>query len=511
MTSNVAELLTIVKADFKEFNHAIEEGQAKVEAFSEKSSSKFSAMGINLGVAAAAGLAVFGTAIVEANEKVNQLYLTSRKLGLNIGDYQQLGFAAKETGVSIESLDMVLKNMSKTIGQAEQGNAEAISSLGMLGLTTKDLVGKSEVEQLELMSKHLNSIGDSGLRAAAGSANFKRSFLDVIAMSKGEGGIAGGVEKAQSLGVGLTPEQGEQAHALAEKLEEFGASLESTGLKLASDFAPAITNLLTWLEKLGGGIKDTVNYIENDLRGLAARIARHFAPSDIGQDETLISSLERHAPISFLRDGGPLQNVYKALGVGDTDSNDDYDPNSHNKGSSKGKTSLTAFNSPISSIQKLGDAAEAASTKLSSIKSMIDSSKDSSEFVKQLIGDKIAIPKGSLGNSNSKSGIDQQNWVQNYRDTFDNIQKGGDKDSINRQIQRLTRDSNGDKADLGAVNDLKKFQKEQSGEEQPIELKIQVSATEGATLKILESQTGRRVITNIIGNSFSDAASGQGK
>ncbi len=494
--SEIAELITLVKVNMKEFDEAFNHAEHKIDAFTGHASNSFNKMGAALGAAAALGVGLLIHEVAKATESFDELYLTSRKLNLPVGEFQNLSFAAKESGVSAQSLEQIITQMNKTIGQAEQGIPKATASLKALGLSLNDLKGKDTALQLEIIGSHLNKIDDFSLKTAASFGIFKKAGKDAIALTKND--LAGAVDHAKELGFAISDIQGEHIHELNEKIHEFGASLEGVGGKILANLSHPLVEVLNKIEQIIQGWHTLINVVADSGPQGSQKL-----------DKAIEDNRRKEEQRQLFKDG-----TYTKAGIARYNELQQQINNPASESTDIFNKSTIASLQPKNQIKELGDAASEAAVKLGTIQSMITSEQSSatSAFVKDLIGDKIAGKKGSLGNDNSLSGLDQQQWVQDYRDAFDMIQKGGaDSSSVQHTLQRLKQNSNGDVADLGAVSELQKFQKEQSSNEKPIELKIQVSATEGATLKVMESQTGRKIITSIIGNSFGDAASGAGK
>jgi hypothetical protein len=90
------------------------------------------------------GLAVTGTAAaVAAFAKVNfdaidRLGKTASKLGVNVELLQSMRYAAEQTGIAQNTLDMALQRFIRRAGEAAKGTGEAKGALRDLGIQLKN-------------------------------------------------------------------------------------------------------------------------------------------------------------------------------------------------------------------------------------------------------------------------------------------------------------------------------------------------------------------------------------
>ena len=85
-----------------------------------------------------AGGAIFGVASSTA-QLGDEVAKTADKLGIGIGELQELRYAAERSGVSTSAFDTALEKMTKNIGLAMEGTGAQKDALDALGLSASDL------------------------------------------------------------------------------------------------------------------------------------------------------------------------------------------------------------------------------------------------------------------------------------------------------------------------------------------------------------------------------------
>jgi len=170
----------------------------KLKAFGETISGwgkKFA----GIGTAVAAPLVGFAKAFASGSKELQTM---SQRTGVSVGALSELGYAAQLSGTDMETLEVGLKRMQKTLYQAATGSKTATDALAQLGLTVDDLRGLSPDQQFKLIADKLAAIQSPAVRAALAMQIFGRSGTQLLPMmSKGAAGIDAMQEEARKLGL----------------------------------------------------------------------------------------------------------------------------------------------------------------------------------------------------------------------------------------------------------------------------------------------------------------------
>ena len=180
------------------------------------------------GMRVVAGAALAYVGINSCKQVINELDNLSkhaRSLDIDTASFQKLKYAADSNNVSFEQVESSIGKMKRTIGEAANGSAEAKNKLAMLGLTVKDLQGKTTAQQFDLIAQSITSIQDPAQRTAAAMKWFEEGgakMMDFLRNYKQQG----------------------------DELAARGAIIDDAQLKAAEDFNQSLTNISTTLKGL---------------------------------------------------------------------------------------------------------------------------------------------------------------------------------------------------------------------------------------------------------------------
>lgn len=140
---------------------------------------------------AGAALAYIGVNSVRSviNE-LDNLSKHARSLDIDTASFQKLKYAADSNNISFEQVESSIGKMKRSIGEAANGSAEAKNKLAMLGLTVKDLQGKTTAQQFDLIAQSITSIQDPAQRTAAAMKWFEEGgakMMDFLRNYKQQG------------------------------------------------------------------------------------------------------------------------------------------------------------------------------------------------------------------------------------------------------------------------------------------------------------------------------------
>ncbi|QTN40923.1 phage tail tape measure protein [Marinobacter salsuginis] len=195
-----------------------------------------------VGAGAAAG--IFGIANSTATLG-DQVAKTGDKIGIALGPFQELRYAAERSGVSTEKFDSSLERFVKRMGEATQGTGAARKAYEELGLSAEDLAKLTPEKSLEVVADRLSSVENQSQRVAIAAQLFGREGVAMVNMMKdGSAGLQALRKDARATGYVL----GEQAARDAEAFKDamLDAQLGMAGMKntIGAELMPAITDMM---------------------------------------------------------------------------------------------------------------------------------------------------------------------------------------------------------------------------------------------------------------------------
>ena len=151
-------------------------GSPKIKEFAKTALKAF--LGVSAGATAAAGaiLAAGKVAFNFANEQtaaMDEVAKGAKKLALGTDEYQRISQAAGHLGTSTEDLGAGIRKLNAEMLNVASGTGQAFEDkLAQIGITAKQLEGKSTTEQIGLIGDALNLISDDAERAARSAMIF---------------------------------------------------------------------------------------------------------------------------------------------------------------------------------------------------------------------------------------------------------------------------------------------------------------------------------------------------
>ncbi len=206
------------------------------------------------GAAFAAPLAGAVKVFASAGDQLNKMAI---RTGISAESLSQLAFAAEQSGASLEAVETGLRNMQRSILDAERGLSTATDALARLGLTVDDLKGLSPEEQFKLLADRLARVEDPTMRAALAMKLFGRSGTQLLPLlSQGAAGIEALQQEADRLGLTISTEQAQAAADFADAWNRIKRQLKAAVVQIGGALAPTLTRVLEIMKNYGKVVID---------------------------------------------------------------------------------------------------------------------------------------------------------------------------------------------------------------------------------------------------------------
>lgn len=147
------------------------------------------------GATVAAGLTAATARFVSFGDQLDK---ASARTGIAASRLAALGFAAEQSGTSLETVEAAVRKMQRVITDASTGSKSAADALGMIGIAAKDIEGLKPDEQFTRITEALGAIEDPTKRAAVAMQIFGRSGTMLLPML---GSVEALAREAESLGI----------------------------------------------------------------------------------------------------------------------------------------------------------------------------------------------------------------------------------------------------------------------------------------------------------------------
>jgi len=190
-------------ADKNAFMRGLKSAEQSIKKWGHSISS-FGKKMMGLGTAIVAPLMAAAT---KTSEFLHDLEEMSVVTGIAAESLYALSYAADQNGVSMQGLVKSMIFMHKNLFAMQKGTKSAVEAFGRLGLSAKDLAGKTPDEQFLIIADRIASIKDPTQRAALALKVFGRSGAMLLPLlSQGSGAIRAYQDELKRLGVTVSGE-----------------------------------------------------------------------------------------------------------------------------------------------------------------------------------------------------------------------------------------------------------------------------------------------------------------
>jgi hypothetical protein len=224
------------------------------------------------GIAAGAAGAAFAGAMVRSGLKTaDSLAKVSDRLGIATEDLARLRFAAEQTGVSTETLDMALQRMTRRVAEAANGTGEARDAIKELGLSAGELNALSPDETFRRITDAMQGVENQSDRVRLAMKLFDSEGVSLVqTMQGGTQALDEFARQADAAGISLNRLDAAKAEAANDAVNRLSNRFQGFSQELAIEFAPKIVAAVESIEQAlsNPANKRAVNNFIEDASGL---------------------------------------------------------------------------------------------------------------------------------------------------------------------------------------------------------------------------------------------------
>lgn len=253
MAGTIGSLTVFARFNTEAFGKGIKKARSQTKGFSGFVKKNMGAIkGMLAGVAGIAGVQGITNAISDA-EKLDKL---SIRLNTPVEELSKLGFAADQSGTSIDSLGQALFRMNRRIGNAATGGGPAARALQYMGLSAKQIVDMPLDQKFMMIVDALGKVEDEAIRNQMGFELLGDNFRDIQPLlDQGTEGINKFRREAEALGIVVSTEQAKKAAALTDQFSQMSFVIKNIALEIGTALAPAFISIMELIKQLLPTIK----------------------------------------------------------------------------------------------------------------------------------------------------------------------------------------------------------------------------------------------------------------
>lgn len=299
----------------KDFSNSVK----KAADTSEDADGKLSKLGDTakkISAALGAAAAAVGTACVAAGKKLwdmandvgsagDQIDKTSQKIGISAESYQKWGYVFERCGADVNNLQTGMKKLSTVITDAAGGSDSAAEKLSAVGLSIKELNGKSQDEQLSMVITALQGMEAGAERTAAANDLLGKSAVDMAAV------LNTSVEETERLkqeaedyGMVMSNEAVAASAAFEDSLTKLSHTAGGLKNRMVGELLPGITQITDGLADLLAGNEQAADELKSGVTSVIDTI-RTLIPQFAELITSIAGAVLESAPsiIKALADG----------------------------------------------------------------------------------------------------------------------------------------------------------------------------------------------------------------
>lgn len=164
---------------------------------------------------------------------------------------QQMGFAAEQSGASMDDVGAGLFRMTRRVANFTTGGGPAKRALEALGFAAKDFAGLNTEQTFDKVTEALSRVKDPALASQYAFELFGGTAKALAPLlAQGADGIAALRQEAKDLNIPLTNEEVADAEALTDALNRMGRTTKSLRDIIGSALAPTLTRNLNIMAKI---------------------------------------------------------------------------------------------------------------------------------------------------------------------------------------------------------------------------------------------------------------------
>ena len=175
----------------------------------------------------------------------SQYAIMAKQTGASTRELSAIGYAAEQSGTSIDAVGAGMKKFQTTLAAASVGEKGATQALAKLGLRFGDLKRMSKADQFRAVAEGISQMGDETLQAEAAMKIFGGTGHQLLPLlQKGADGIREMMEEADGLGVTISDEDAQKADKLSSAIGRIRAVLKGARTAFIANFTEPLIKAL---------------------------------------------------------------------------------------------------------------------------------------------------------------------------------------------------------------------------------------------------------------------------
>lgn len=324
-------------------------------------------------------------AFVKVNaDAVDRLGKTSEKLGVNVELLQKMRFAAEQTGIAQNTLDMALQRFIRRVGEAQNGTGEAKGALEELGIQLKNSDGslRSTEQVLFDVADGIQNTEDASTRLRLAFKFFDSEGAALVNTLKGgSDGLQDFFSEAEQAGIIIDDTTVTAFENFSDSSSKLFQQISTVTKYIIAAFLPVLEALV---ERLSKGIEAAAK-----LSGGFKELGRTIAVN-------VVNALEKGV-VAMANFANSVTSIFTRFGIFESAT---IDIEALRKKFDNVRQSVTKIEEPLKKVNKQLEETPKQTKKLSApVMSFISQLKDTEKSLEKLTTDSMKKFEDSIVNS----------------------------------------------------------------------------------------------------------------
>lgn len=302
-------LFGTIMVDNERANQSIHKTEDQAESLGHKflaGAGKAAKWGAAIGAAAvAAGAALYkvGSGAAETLDRIDKM---SQKIGVSRQGYQEWEYILSQNGMEIDKLQVGIKSLTTSIGQAADGTGKGAEAFRQLGVSIRDAQGelKSQEAIFEDTVRALQAYPEGADKARLANELFGRSGQELMPLLNSTAGSVDELkQRAHELGLVMDDDAIDAGVKFQDTMDSLKHAFNAVMVKLGVELLPMFQKFADWViehmpeiqEIIGvvfGAIKGSVEVVIKILSAFMALLSGDFKGFMEIMKDILIKGLE---------------------------------------------------------------------------------------------------------------------------------------------------------------------------------------------------------------------------
>jgi hypothetical protein len=174
----------------------------------------------------------------------SEIYDLSVRTGVSAEALSEFGYAAEQSGASLNEVTAAITRMQRFTTQATGGSKTANKALAELGLTAKDLASLKPEDQFKKVASAIGAVQDPAQRTAKAMQIFGRGGMRLLPMIQDFEALTA---EARAFGLVISTEDAKKADEFGDLLGLLGKTIKMTFFQAGAGAADVLKDLVQWL------------------------------------------------------------------------------------------------------------------------------------------------------------------------------------------------------------------------------------------------------------------------